>query len=535
MAMVRAPMPPVRRLFRFSCAPPFRTFIVVTALVLGAGAAHAQNEPPPLDGPALSGPGVGPGGSAASQAAASAGGLSASVGVLNPHLGGSPLWLWLEAQGEGEVRLVDPSERILWRSGQRPFSSEGQLVIIPRPPDMAIQLEVTDGSSAPVRRDLMISNQRAQQLSLPVLVVGEGESVQLAQRMRARIPDQFVHHILPDQLPVTPAAYLGVRVVVLGPDVVLQPAQALALRLYSCARGGVVSLSNVQLPPKEGCQDPPLLLAERGVPSAAQLLQSIKNFQSTLGLLDERGPSNIWGAVITDSDAAGALLARRPPWQAGVVGMLLSLLALGAAISLALSRKWRPSVSVAVMALAPILGGVLLVAAGYVLARPLESIALTTVDARAGSRVALVHTMEASRKRRAPDAHGRTATAWVSTMEPTTQSKKEGAALPYVTHVFDVVELPVPLSSIPDAADPAEVLVRVEGSDSVRGHSCGKNQVTVSGKDLAGAHGRLLQDKCKTSRGVLAPLQKSWIPSLAVESTDTSSAWVYVRNMERTP
>src|SRR5687767_11450046 len=99
VAMVPAPMHPMRPNFP-SVPSAFRAFLVVTAVLCGPGA-HAQNAPPPMTGPSW-----GPSGTTVSQAAVASGGLTVSVGVMNPHLGGSPLWLWLEADGQGEVRLV---------------------------------------------------------------------------------------------------------------------------------------------------------------------------------------------------------------------------------------------------------------------------------------------------------------------------------------------------------------------------------------------------------------------------------------------
>ena len=512
--MVRAPMPSPH-----ACLCFFSIFCAA-ASVRAQGAAPSS---------------LTPAGSAQSQGQVSHGALSATLGVLNPHLGGSPLWLWLEATGPGEIRVLDPQDRVLWRSGVKTFDGQGQRVVVPRPSGLVLRVEASEGDGPGTVRDISLAHARLSQLSLPILMVGGAQTAQLATRMRARAPERVIHLIAPDLLPTSPAEYLGMSAVVLGADAQIPEAQGMALRLFHCARGGVVSLSQQPLSAHGDCPDPPVLVGAAGLPSADQLLKSLRQFQVVLGLLEERGPRDLFQNSLGDLDAAGALLARRPPVRLAMGLMLITLLAMGA-VAFFFARRASPRQAIVLLALTPLIAAAAMLSMSWWSGSASELISLTTVDVRSGAHVALFRTVQTFPGRRALDPSLQTPTAWISVVDVSADARKRGSLLPNAVEVWDAVDVPQPLSVIPDAADPSTWQMRVVGQGSARAFDCSQGQKEMAVPEPARSHGAYLLEKCATVQGAVAPLQKDWMPAIAHLAEGAGhSAWVYLLSTKEQP
>jgi hypothetical protein len=509
-------------------------------------AAHAQDEddanaPPALDadpppagastvGAASEDPnGPTPADSATADVHTKVGDAEATLSLLNPHQAAAPLWLWVKGSGpaSSEVRITDPEDRVLWRAGLQGLRERGELVVVPRPNSLltnAVRLVVVNGPGAPKSRELTLFHQKLAQLSLPILVVGGNKALALADKLRARAPDRVIHVIPGSALPRTPAAFLGVTAVVVAQDAQLPAPQANALRLFHCARGGVSTLMPISLPPHLGCMDPPVLVGDNGGPPTADgLLRSLRDLQVTLGLLEERGSPGVFGNTVTDGQAAAALLLSRPPAQAGVLLLLAALLCMGGAIYVI--RRFSPVNATITLGLVPLGCAVLVALVGAAFGGGPAAVKLVTVDVKQGAAVALVRTVEVSRGRPAVTT---SPTAWVTALAPPEASIKSQLQ---VVESVDVMDVPNPMTAVPDPANPQQMAIKVGTSDATPAYACRDGGTIKAGGKVTTAHGKMLLDRCLNQPGAVGPLNTAWVPATAAlldGAADGSSGWVHV-------
>ena len=489
----------------------------------GGGPAAPPAPPPVEDGPT-------PADTATAQVTVQSGNAQATLHVLNPHNSGAPLWLWLEGRGgpTAEARILDPDGRVLWRGGLEPVPEQGELVVVVRPASLmsnTVTLQVSDGATPPRSRDVNLGHPRVTQLSLPIVVVGGARADAYAEKLRARAPDRIIHTISASALPKLPAAYLGVSAVLLGTDAVLDEPTGTALRLFSCARGGVATLAPVSLPPHGSCPEPPLLTGGAGAPSADALLQGLREFQVQLGLLEERGPPGFFGGAFTDAQAASALLLSRPPARMGVILLLLALALM--VVGMQVTRSWRPTRALLALGGIPVGVAVALGLVGQAFAGGETAVRLVSVDVRAGAPVALVRTVDVRRFR--PDVP-QSKTAWVTVLDPPLEEGGVKSQV-HITESVDVMDVPVPLAAVADPSDASEMAIRRAGGDAVRGYACRAQGQVKAEQRVSQALGQMLLDRCTGQGGVVAPFQTDWIPDvtpLLEGGARGTSAWVHV-------
>ncbi|MEW5849746.1 MAG: hypothetical protein AB2A00_13090 [Myxococcota bacterium] len=484
------------------------------------GSDDAPTPPQTTDNPDLEPP-MSPGNSAVTTVTASQGQVHVTAGMLNPGYGGYPVLMWLEVEGPrvGQVILEDGKGTVVWRKELHAVRRGGELVAVPRPGNMILNLILNTGGvrSAPVA----ISLYNGRQLSLPLLVVGGEQSLALAEELRGYAGERPVHWMPPSALPATPAVYLGVAAVVLGPDARIPEKQGLALRLFHCARGGVVSLGNATLPTHGSCQDPPVLVGEHGRVAPHELMEGLREFQVTLGMLEEQTVRGM--QPMTDAQAASGLLAHRPDARMGLATLVLVLL--GMAGALYLTRRQRMTRALLVQASVPVVGGVVMAALAFTAGAAPTSVRLVTVDAREGAPVALVRTAEATvGELKAPTSE----TAWVIRTEPKEETPTR------TQETWDAVDV-VPLNVSPNASDGSRFTVSVGGPSS-EAFRCGSapEESDLSARELPEALGRVLLERCLHMRGVVTPLAEGTVPQLPQtfsalpDGRSMESRWLYV-------
>lgn len=519
------------------------------AALLAAAPARAQNAPPPMNGsapddaqdavqddanlpppwedaaaPAGTPAGMAePDGPTPDQSATAtvnvvAGGSQVQVAVLNPHLGGAPLWLWVDGEGApgAQVQLTGDGKAVLWQLPLGRVPKRGMLVVVPRPPmgaNSEITVVLTPPGGTPASRPLSLMHPTIQQLALPVLVVGGPQAGRVADLLRERQPHRLVHTMPSASLPTQPAALLGMAAVVVAPDAVMPQAQGRALALLHCARRGVLMLTaSTPLPLPEGCAPPPVMQSD-GLPGAAALAGAVRDAQIELGLLEERG----------DTQVAAALLSGRPPAQAGALVLLLCLALLGGAVLLA--QKGGAARGLLVMAGAPVLGAVLMLVVGRAWAREVSAVRLVMVDARAGAPVAVVRAVDAAPQ---PSTPLLSPTAWLAT-PPVPPG---GARLVHISEWWDMVEVS-PATVATDNQDGRMVRIRTAAGGSVQGIPCRLDEKVDTAHGAAAVHVKALKDRCRAMRGSLAPVDAALYPSLEAwlkppAADQAVSAWAYV-------
>lgn len=453
-------------------------------------------------------------------------GTQATVGMLNPHLDASPLWLWVSAEGQrvADVAVLDGSDRILWHQDVGSVGKRGVLVVVPRPmvhAQATLDVALTVPGAPPQKRPLSLMHARIQQMSLPLLVVGGAESSRLADRLRDRAGERLVHVIPSRSLPAAPAAFLGVGGVVVGADAVVPDEQGRALRLFSCARGGVVMLAPHALPPAMDCADPPQV---DGSLAPDAFLRALRDHPVGLGVLEERGTPGLLSPAVEDTQAAAALMTGRPPAPLGVGLMLLSLVLMGVAV--AWSRRFSAPRALLLMAAAPVAGALVISAVGMAWSSTLDHVRLVTVDARAGARVALVRTVDVSRVRIPPPS---SPTAWVfaPSQMPGGQTRTVS-----VSDVVDVIPSPT-MSVAVDAQDGERSRIKAADGNSVAAWPCRSDAEPDGASAVARAQGLLLKDRCGQLRGSVAPVPPDWFPAIAARLTSDDprtgvGGWMYV-------
>lgn len=516
--------------------------VCVTVLLLGSVNALATGPDPnaaPAPVPAATSRLVVPGApqtpasTAFQRATATLGMFSVTAGVLNPSPSGAPLWLWLEPAGtaSGEVLVEDVNGTVLWRKPATAVVATGEIAVVPRPSALGVRVVVlgTAGDRA-ASADMVVIDPRMRALSLPVLVVGGAQAASLAERMRSRTSDRLVHTLPAAALPTAPATFLGVSAVILGPDAEIPDAQGLALKLFNCARGGVMSLAPLSLGGRADCPDPVLVMGSQGQPSASEILGSLKDLQASLGILEERSGTGM-GPGADDVDAAGALLARRPSAKAAVGTLALVFLLM--ASGLYFCRRLAVGQAVAVLITVPLVGGVLVATWRVMSGAELQAVRLVTVDARQGAPVALSRTVEAAWQPHRVEA---SPTAWVVRPEPS-RDKADGDALPSSVEIWDVVEVDGAMSVAPHPGQPEQMMIKIPGTTTpASAVSCGRapKDAPVPGDPLQQAHGRLLLERCmQHQRGTVGLVEPAWIPAVQktfgeLPATAVQSAWLYL-------
>jgi hypothetical protein len=496
------------------------------------GADDVDPPPPPAASVTPAGAPLTPSATATQHVTASLGATSVTAGILNPAPSGAPLWLWVEPAGKaaGDLLLEDRDGTILWRLPVARLRPEGQVVVTPRPSTWSARLVLTDQGARALSGDLVMADPR-RPTSLPVLLAGGPETAALAERMRARAPDRLVHVIPPAALPATPAAYLGVSAIITGVDAVLPTRVLLGLKLFSCARSGVLSLAPQPWPVRGACPDPPVLVGEQGVPSASAILGSLRDLQAVLGILEERGSNGLTPGG-DDADAAGGLLARRPSAQAGVGLMVLLLLACG--VVAWWGRKLRPTLTLALMFSVPVAGALAMAALALVPRTTAEAIRLVTVDARQGAPVALARVVEAAWT---PPRVEASETAWVVRVErPRDSVAAKGQRLPVTVEVWDAVDVPGNWSVRPHPAAPDQLQVSLD-QVALPGAAlpCGTlpTRANLEGEPVQRSLGKVLLSRCLRQRGLLVPVDPALLPALHATLGDlparpAQAGWLYL-------